>query len=300
MLQSMGGSNMELRIEQATKVYGSKYALQEFSVTLKEGIYGLLGPNGAGKSTLMNIITDNLTATSGNVYWEGKKIQILGKQYRDVLGYMPQQQGMYDEFTVEHFLWYMASLKGMKKKEAKYQIEQLMLLVNMVENRKKLLKGLSGGMKQRVLLAQALLNDPKILVLDEPTAGLDPKERIRIRNLISEISLNKIVLFATHVVSDVEYTAKELILMKEGKLIAKDTPSNLLKIVSGHVSEVRVKEKDLREITKDYKISNIIAEEKGIIVRIIEKKEKIDPRWDAVSVRPNLEDLYLHLFHELK
>lgn len=288
---------MELKIEQVTKTYGAKHALNQFSVVLKEGIYGLLGPNGAGKSTLMNIITDNLAATSGTVYWEGKKIQSLGKQYREILGYMPQQQGMYDEFTVEHFLWYMASLKGMKKKAAKEQINQLLSVVNMAQNRKKLLKGLSGGMKQRVLLAQALLNDPKILILDEPTAGLDPKERIRIRNLISEIALNKIVLLATHVVSDIEYTAKELILMNEGVLIAKDTPSNLIKMVTNQVWELKVKEADLKEIAKKYKVSNIIAEEDGIVVRIIEKKEAIESQWNPVMVRPNLEDLYLYLFH---
>lgn len=288
---------MELKIEQVTKTYGAKHALNQFSVVLKEGIYGLLGPNGAGKSTLMNIITDNLAATSGTVYWEGKKIQSLGKQYREILGYMPQQQGMYDEFTVEHFLWYMASLKGMKKKAAKEQINQLLSVVNMTQNRKKLLKGLSGGMKQRVLLAQALLNDPKILILDEPTAGLDPKERIRIRNLISEIALNKIVLLATHVVSDIEYTAKELILMNEGVLIAKDTPSNLIKMVTNQVWELKVKEADLKEIEKKYKVSNIIAEEDGIVVRIIEKKEAIESQWNPVMVRPNLEDLYLYLFH---
>lgn len=287
---------MELKIEQVTKTYGAKHALNRFSVVLKEGIYGLLGPNGAGKSTLMNIITDNLAATSGTVYWEGKKIQSLRKQYREILGYMPQQQGMYDEFTVEHFLWYMASLKGMKKKDAKEQINQLLSVVNMTENRKKLLKGLSGGMKQRVLLAQALLNDPKILILDEPTAGLDPKERIRIRNLISEIALNKIVLLATHVVSDIEYTAKELILMNEGVLIAKDTPSNLIKMVTNQVWELKVKEADLKEIAKKYKVSNIIAEEDGIVVRIIEKKEAIESQWNPVMVRPNLEDLYLYLF----
>lgn len=287
---------MELKIEQVTKTYGAKHALNQFSVVLKEGIYGLLGPNGAGKSTLMNIITDNLAATSGTVYWEGKKIQSLGKQYREILGYMPQQQGMYDEFTVEHFLWYMASLKGMKKKAAKEQINQLLSVVNMAQNRKKLLKGLSGGMKQRVLLAQALLNDPKILILDEPTAGLDPKERIRIRNLISEIALNKIVLLATHVVSDIEYTAKELILMNEGVLIAKDTPSNLIKMVTNQVWELKVKEADLKEIEKKYKVSNIIAEEDGIVVRIIEKKEAIESQWNPVMVRPNLEDLYLYLF----
>lgn len=287
---------MELKIEQVTKTYGAKHALNQFSVVLKEGIYGLLGPNGAGKSTLMNIITDNLAATSGTVYWEGKKIQSLGKQYREILGYMPQQQGMYDEFTVEHFLWYMASLKGMKRKDAKEQINQLLSVVNMTQNRKKLLKGLSGGMKQRVLLAQALLNDPKILILDEPTAGLDPKERIRIRNLISEIALNKIVLLATHVVSDIEYTAKELILMNDGVLIAKDTPSNLIKMVTNQVWELKVKEADLKEIAKKYKVSNIIAEEDGIVVRIIEKKEAIESQWNPVMVRPNLEDLYLYLF----
>ena len=287
---------MKIEIKELTKEYGSNTALDNVSLCLTDGIYGILGPNGSGKTTIINLLTDNVKRTHGEILIEGKDILSLGAKYRNTIGYMPQQQGMYDEFTVEHFLWYMASLKGMKRKDAKEQINQLLSVVNMTQNRKKLLKGLSGGMKQRVLLAQALLNDPKILILDEPTAGLDPKERIRIRNLISEIALNKIVLLATHVVSDIEYTAKELILMNEGVLIAKDTPSNLIKMVTNQVWELKVKEADLKEIAKKYKVSNIIAEEDGIVVRIIEKKEAIESQWNPVMVRPNLEDLYLYLF----
>ena len=223
---------MELKIEQVTKTYGAKHALNQFSVVLKEGIYGLLGPNGAGKSTLMNIITDNLAATSGTVYWEGKKIQSLGKQYREILGYMPQQQGMYDEFTVEHFLWYMASLKGMKRKDAKEQINQLLSVVNMTQNRKKLLKGLSGGMKQRVLLAQALLNDPEILFLDEPTAGLDVEGRISLHEEIRKLrERGKTVILASHDMAEVETLCDRIAILNEGIINFCGTPAELTEAV---------------------------------------------------------------------
>lgn len=178
---------MELRLINIKKSYnnGKTFAVNDFSVRLTPGVYGLLGPNGAGKSTLMNIITDNLRADSGSVLLNGKDILTLGADYRDLLGYMPQQQGLYDDFTGEKFLWYMAALKGMKKRDARIQIERTLGLVNLTDDRYKKLKSYSGGMKQRILIAQALLNDPKILIMDEPTAGLDPKERIRIRNFIS-------------------------------------------------------------------------------------------------------------------
>lgn len=207
----------KLEIKGITKVYkkGAVKALDNFSVTLTPGVYGLLGPNGAGKSTLMNIITDNLNADGGEVVYDGENIKKLGKDYRAVLGYMPQQQGLYDDFTLNRFLWYMAALKGLKKKEAKEKITQLLETVNLTDAAHKKLGSFSGGMKQRALIAQALLNNPEILILDEPTAGLDPKERIRIRNFISEIAEDKIVLISTHVVSDIEFIAKEIILLKK-------------------------------------------------------------------------------------
>ena len=222
---------MELALNCISKTYkkGSVKALDNFSVTLTPGVYGLLGPNGAGKSTLMNIITDNLNADGGEVVYGGENIKKLGKDYRAVLGYMPQQQGLYDDFTLNRFLWYMAALKGLKKKEAKEKITQLLETVNLTDAAHKKLGSFSGGMKQRALIAQALLNNPEILILDEPTAGLDPKERIRIRNFISEIAEDKIVLISTHVVSDIEFIAKEIILLKKGQLISHDSPNKLTK-----------------------------------------------------------------------
>lgn len=239
---------MELALNCISKTYkkGSVKALDNFSVTLTPGVYGLLGPNGAGKSTLMNIITDNLNADGGEVVYGGENIKKLGKDYRAVLGYMPQQQGLYDDFTLNRFLWYMAALKGLKKKEAKEKITQLLETVNLTDAAHKKLGSFSGGMKQRALIAQALLNNPEILILDEPTAGLDPKERIRIRNFISEIAEDKIVLISTHVVSDIEFIAKEIILLKKGQLISHDSPNKLTKELENKVFEVEIQREDLK------------------------------------------------------
>ena len=257
---------MELRLINIKKSYnnGKTFAVNDFSVRLTPGVYGLLGPNGAGKSTLMNIITDNLRADSGSVLLNGKDILTLGADYRDLLGYMPQQQGLYDDFTGEKFLWYMAALKGMKKRDARIQIERTLGLVNLTDDRYKKLKSYSGGMKQRILIAQALLNDPKILIMDEPTAGLDPKERIRIRNFISEISKDKIVLLATHVVSDVEYISKEILIMKAGKVIRHGTPGKLLHDMEHHVFEVLVTaEEQIFYETHGFKTANILLSSSG-------------------------------------
>ena len=210
---------MELKIQDLCKSYGKKKALWNFTTEFENGIYGILGPNGAGKSTLMNILTDNLLRDSGSVLYDGEEILNLGASYREIMGYMPQQQQLYDTFTVTHFISYMGTLKGMKSRDIQGRMDELLPLLNLQKVRKKKLKELSGGMKQRVLLLQALLNDPKFLILDEPTAGLDPKERIRIRNLISDLSEDRIVLIATHVVSDIEFISKEILLMKNGRLV---------------------------------------------------------------------------------
>ena len=287
---------MELRLINIKKSYNNRktFAVNDFSVRLTPGVYGLLGPNGAGKSTLMNIITDNLRADSGSVLLNGKDILTLGADYRDLLGYMPQQQGLYDDFTGEKFLWYMAALKGMKKKDARIQIERTLGLVDLTDDRHNRLTTYSGGMKQRILIAQALLNDPKILIMDEPTAGLDPKERIRIRNFISEISKDKIVLLATHVVSDVEYISKEIIFMKAGKVIRHGTPGELLHDMEHHVFEVLVTaEEQVFYETHGFKTANIMLSSSGVCLRIV--SDERPTVGEVREVRPNLEDVYLYL-----
>lgn len=285
-----------LEIKNISKTYkkGTVKALDDFSVTLTSGVYGLLGPNGAGKSTLMNIITDNLNSDSGEVLYDGEDIKKLGKDYRTVLGYMPQQQGLYDDFTLNRFLWYMAALKGLKKKEAKAKITSLLETVNLKDSAHKKLGSFSGGMKQRALIAQALLNDPKILILDEPTAGLDPKERIRIRNFISEIAENKMVLISTHVVSDIEFIAKEIILLKSGKLVSHETCNNLIKEIENKVFEVEINKDELKCFQETYRVSNLFHDDDKIIVRIV---TDIPPEnYKVQPVKPTLEDLYLYVF----
>lgn len=210
---------MMLELCDITKKYKDKLALNGVSLSLENGIYGLLGPNGAGKSTLMNIITGNLQPTSGTVKWNGESLQSLGAAYRSLLGYAPQQQGMYDTFSGRRFLSYMATLKGISKKEMPEEIERVLSYVNMTEAANRPIGTYSGGMKQRILIAQAILKDPKLIVLDEPTTGLDPKERVRIRERISELAGEKIILVSTHVVSDIESIAKEIILIKSGTIM---------------------------------------------------------------------------------
>lgn len=233
---------MLLEINELTKTYGSLVALDKFNIKLEYGIYALLGVNGAGKSTLMGLLTDNVERESGSILVDGKDILELKSEYRRLLGYMPQKQALYEEFTPLEFLTYIAQLKEIKRKDAKKQIDELLKIVNLSNVANKKIKGFSGGMKQRVLLAQALLGEPKILILDEPTAGLDPKERNNFRNYLKEIAKGKIIIYATHVVSDIESIADEIIIMKSGKIVTKGTVDNLINKASANIEAKNLEE----------------------------------------------------------
>lgn len=217
-----------LEIKNLTKSYGTKVALQGVSLTLTPGLYGLLGPNGAGKSTLLQLITDNLLPDSGKVLWNGRNIIKANRKYRKCLGYAPQQQGLYDTFTGQQFLAYMGTLKEIPKKELEAELLWAAGCVNLIEQLSLRIKGYSGGMKQRLLVAQAIMGNPKLVILDEPTAGLDPKERVRLREVLMELARERIILVATHVVSDVESAAKEIIILKQGTVVAVDKAENLV------------------------------------------------------------------------
>jgi len=286
---------MELEIRSVSKSFGGKRALNRFSAVLTPGVYGFLGPNGAGKSTLMNIITDNLLPDEGEVFFNHTPILKMGKEYRGLLGYMPQQQGLPEEFTGREFLWYMAAMKGLNRKRAKQQIQLLSEVVNLQAVLDKRAKGYSGGMKQRLLIAQAMLNDPDILILDEPTAGLDPSERIRIRNFISEIAKDKIVILATHVVSDIEFIAKEIMMIKAGELIRKDTAANLLREIEGKVYEISAGEQNIPDLEQLGKVSGLVQEADRVCVRLI---ADTPPEGYSYELRaPRLEDLYIWLYN---
>ncbi len=217
-----------LEIRNLSKSYGKKLALNNINLKFDNGLYGLLGPNGAGKSTLMNIITDNLKADNGEILWNGIDYQTLGVKYREILGYMPQQQGLYNGFTGKRFLNYIAVLKDIPKKEILLQIEESAKKVNLQNELDKKINMYSGGMKQRLLIASCILGNPKLIIFDEPTAGLDPKERVRVKKLMQELSSKSIVIIATHIVPDIENIAKEIVILKEGVLIEKNTPEKLI------------------------------------------------------------------------
>lgn len=286
---------MRLQINNLTKRYGQKTALDNFSFEFSDGIYGLLGPNGAGKSTLMKIITQIIEQTSGEVIAEGRKVEKHDREYRKLLGFMPQQQAIYPDFTLTRFLFYMAALKGLTKKQAAPQIAELIKRVNLEDCSKMKLGGFSGGMKQRALLAQALLGEPKIIILDEPTAGLDPKERISLRNLIAETAFDKIVIIATHVVPDVEFISKEVLLLKDGKIIVGGAPSKICKTIENKVAELRIEQQQLKEIEENMKIATLSRDGDEIVARVISEAV---PNGNYHTVVPTLEDLYLYHFGE--
>ena len=286
---------MELKFHGLTKFYGKKLALQDVNLCLTEGIYGLLGPNGAGKSTMMNIMTGNLSATKGKITLDGEEIISMGMAYRKRMGYMPQQQVFYPGFTAEQFLFYIASLRKMSKSYATKRIDMLLERLELSAVRHNQIRSFSGGMKQRLLLAQAMLDDPDILILDEPTSGLDPKQRILLRNLIGEFALHKIVLISTHVVSDVEFIAKELILLSNGTVLCQGTHSELTKPLQGAVWEISESELDISQFSWYGAVSGVAKTINGISVRLLSEKQ---PPFPSKAIAPSLEDVYLHHFGE--
>ncbi len=286
---------MELSLDRLTKHYGSKIAVDQVSATLKPGVYGLLGANGAGKTTLMRMLCAILESTSGEVFLDGKDVISMGADYRNVLGYLPQEFGYYPNYTAMEFLLYISALKGIPGKIAKKRAGELLEEAGLSHVADKKMKTFSGGMKQRVGIAQALLNQPEILILDEPTAGLDPKERVRFRNLISDYAGDKIVILSTHIVSDIEAIADEVLLMKKGKFVLQGSVPELVKKVDGKVWELTVPQEEARKWQAKEAVANLRHEGRQVVLRIISDHM---PGERAVLCEATLEDLYLYYFHE--
>lgn len=285
---------MELFLNHISKKYKDKTAVDDVTLRITPGVWGLLGANGAGKTTLMRMIAGIMRPTAGQVEYDGLPIGELGAAYRDRFGYLPQEFGFYPEFTVKDYLYYVAALKGLKKREARRKTEELLAQMTLTEVRNKKIVKLSGGMKRRVGIAQALLNEPEILVLDEPTSGLDPGERVRFRNLLSEFAQDRIVLISTHIVSDVEYIAMQNAIMKDGRIIARGTTEELIRQVDGKVWSGRIPESRLLEYERRLRIVNLKNEEGGqISLRYLAEAPQIE---GSISVPPRMEDLYLWLF----
>jgi len=286
---------MELTISNLTKEFDGFKAVNGVSYTLGCGVYGLLGVNGAGKTTLMRMLTTLMKPTSGQILWDGKDIFQMDGSYRKLLGYLPQDFGYYPDFTVLDYLLYIASIKGIRPAVAKQRAKELLKQVGLVQARGKKMKTLSGGMKRRAGIAQAMLNNPKILILDEPTAGLDPSERIRFRNLISELAEERIVLLSTHIVSDVEYIANQILLMKDGEFAISGTAEEIIATMPDRVWRCTVPKERIDSFLKAYKVANVKTVHGGAELRIVASDA---PAENAAEEAPTLEDVFLYYFGE--
>ena len=284
-----------LVVNNVSKKYGSFYALKDINLEFNNGVYALLAPNGAGKTTLIKLLTTLIFPTSGEILYKGTDIVSLDGEYRDIIGYLPQDFGYYRNYTPRKFLLYLAALKGIKKEDAVEKVKEVLKVVSLenVENKK--MKGFSGGMIQRVGIAQALLNDPKILILDEPTAGLDPKERVRFRNLLSDLSRDRIVIISTHIVSDIEFISNEVIMIKDHKILYKDSIENICSTLDGMVYETSITFEESKEFRKKY----ILLSEKqdgGIMKARFISMGNNDEKW--IKVNPNIEDVFLYQYRD--
>lgn len=286
---------MHLQLQNLSKQYGTKWAVNHVNADLAPGVYGLLGANGAGKTTLMRMICGVLKPTSGYIRLNGKTIEELGEKYYSQLGYMPQDFGFYPDFTAREFMLYMAAVKGLDPQTAKYRTDQLLYTVNLHKVANKKIKSFSGGMKQRLGIAQAELNDPSILILDEPTAGLDPKERVRFRNLISNFAKEKIVILSTHIVSDVSYIADSILMMKNGQFLLSAPMETVTDVIKGKVWEFLIDQRKVAEYSQQFSVVNLHHENNKVRLRIISDRA---PTAEAINVEPSLEDLFLYHFGE--
>lgn len=284
-----------LSIKNVSKAYSNNFkALSNFNLDVENGIVGLLGSNGAGKSTLMKMVATILKPSRGNIYWNAKDIHKHGDELRHDLGYLPQNFGVFPNLNAIEFLRYMAALKGMNMRKAKRRIDELIVALNLNEAANRSIGSYSGGMKQRVGIAQALLNDPKLLIVDEPTASLDPDERMNFRNLISALSKDKIVILSTHIISDVEVSAEKIVLLKKGKLIYSGAIEKLLASLEGKVWEYSASSEEIEKIKSKYITGNIIRRSNEVTITVISEEK---PAQNAHMVKPTLENAYLYYMH---
>jgi ABC-2 type transport system ATP-binding protein len=288
--ESEEGTLVELVIENLGKQYGKQWGLRNFSMRCGSGILGLVGPNGAGKTTLMRMVATLLEASEGSIYWNGQNIRTHGSELRQVLGYLPQEFGLYPEFSGRQFLRYLAAMKGLPKAMAQHRVDEVIEMVNLETAANRKLATYSGGMKQRIGIAQALLNDPELLIVDEPTAGLDPTERVRFRNLLTTLTLNCLTILSTHIISDVEATADRLVVLQEGQMLVDATPEALLNQAFGKVWSVETDSATALHLQATHQVSGMIHTTIGAQLRIISSSR---PHDEAVPVKPHLEDAYL-------